>query len=188
MIDFVLGRSLLAVARRAIAGHLGAPGPEPVDHDGLQRPGASFVTLTLAGELRGCIGSLQAYRALAVDVAENALGAAFRDPRFAPLDRFDFDRIGVEVSLLSSSTPVAAADEEELLARLRPGTDGLILEFGPYRSTFLPQVWESLPEPRQFVAYLKRKAGLPADFWAPDVRISRYEVTKWKESELQALQ
>jgi AmmeMemoRadiSam system protein A len=147
----------------------------------LEHPGASFVTLTKGGDLRGCIGSLEAHRPLAEDVRANAVAAAFRDPRFMPLSREEFGDIRVEVSLLSPTEPLAAGSEAEALAALRPGVDGVVFEYAHHRSTFLPQVWEQLPQPAEFLAHLKRKAGLPQDFWAADVRLSRYTVSKWKE-------
>jgi AmmeMemoRadiSam system protein A len=135
------------------------------------------------GDLRGCIGSLEPRRTLLADVRANAVAAAFRDPRFPPLTAREFVATSVEVSLLSQSERVAVVNEADLLARLRPGVDGIVLEYGPRRATFLPQVWESLPEPRQFLAALKKKAGLAADFWSPDLRVARYSVSKWKESD-----
>jgi AmmeMemoRadiSam system protein A len=147
----------------------------------LQEPGATFVTLTRHGDLRGCIGSLEAHRPLAQDVRENAVAAAFRDPRFRPLTRKEFDAVRVEVSLLSPPESIEAEDEKAALAALRPHVDGVVLAYGHLRSTFLPQVWEQLPDPQEFLAYLKRKAGLPMDFWAAEVRLSRYTVSKWKE-------
>lgn len=177
------GETLLALARGEIAGRLGWPAVTPAPADWLRRPGASFVTLTCAGELRGCVGSLTAHRPLGEDVRENAVAAAFRDPRFAPLTRAEFEHVRVEVSELSPSEPIVAANEAEALARLRPHVDGVVFECGHHRSTFLPQVWEHLPEPAAFLAQLKRKAGLTADFWSDAVRLSRYTVSKWKESE-----
>ncbi len=144
------------------------------------------MTLKRSGELRGCIGSLKPLRALAVDVRENAIAAAFRDPRFPPLAAVEFETTSVEVSLLTADERLDVRDEHDLLVRLRPGVDGLVLEYGRHRATFLPQVWESLPEPRSFLAALKRKAGLPGDFWSPQVNVSRYGVTKWAESEFLA--
>lgn len=144
-------------------------------------PGASFVTLTRQGELRGCIGTLEAHRPLGIDVRENAVAAAFRDPRFTPLTRAEFDDVRVEVSVLSPAEALVVASEEHALETLRPHVDGVVFEYGDHRSTFLPQVWEQLPDPAEFLAYLKRKAGLPADFWAEQVRLSRYTVSKWKE-------
>ena len=147
----------------------------------LDRPGACFVTLSQEGKLRGCIGSLEAWRALREDVRANARAAAFSDPRFPPLAQDELARIRVEVSLLTPPQPLSFAGEEEALRQLRPGVDGVVLEQGSHRSTFLPQVWESLPDPRQFLAQLKIKAGLPPDFRSKDLRLSRYQVQKWKE-------
>ena len=148
----------------------------------LTQNGATFVTLTQNGNLRGCIGSLEAYRPLALDVAENAIAAAFRDPRFPPLGPEELDFTRVEVSLLDVPKPMEFSDEADALARLRPGIDGLILAYGHRRATFLPQVWESLPDRQQFMAHLKMKAGLPADFWDDGITLSRYGVQKWKEA------
>lgn len=175
------GRVLLTLARNAIARHFGLPTAPVATAPWLEQPGATFVTLTEGGELRGCIGSLEAHRPLLQDVQENALAAAFRDPRFPPLSRAEFPAIRIEVSLLSPQQSITFTDEADLLAQLRPGVNGVVFEYGPYRSTFLPQVWEQLPDPRQFMAHLKRKAGLPADFWAPTVKVYRYSVEKWKE-------
>jgi AmmeMemoRadiSam system protein A len=176
-----LGEALLVRARNAIAAEFGVPSrPEP-EHPRLAEPGASFVTLTQAGELRGCIGSLEAWRPLDQDVRANACAAAFRDPRFPPLGRAELDITRVEVSLLTPPEPLRFADEADALRQLRPGVDGLLIEYDGRRGTFLPQVWESLPEPTDFLAHLKEKAGLPRNLWAPDVRLSRYEVRKWKE-------
>jgi len=175
------GDTLLKLARAEIGQHLGHAMPVPPPADWLRQPGASFVTLTKMGDLRGCIGSLEPHRPLGEDVRANALAAAFRDPRFMPLAREEFNDIRVEVSLLSPTESLSVSSEDEALTVLRPGIDGLIFEYAHHRSTFLPQVWEQLPEPLEFLAHLKRKAGLPQDFWAADVRLSRYTVSKWKE-------
>ena len=159
-----LGKALLTSARNAIGERFGLAAQVVSPVRELGEPGATFVTLTQNGQLRGCIGSLEAHRPLATDVAENARAAAFRDPRFAPLGKDEFARTRVEVSLLTPPEPFPVADEADALARLRPGIDGLILSYGRRRATFLPQVWESLPEAHQFIAQLKLKAGLPADF------------------------
>jgi AmmeMemoRadiSam system protein A len=177
-----LGDALLAIARSAIGGSLGLPGGADAIHAGLSRPAATFVTLKMHGELRGCIGTLEPFRPLGLDVRENALAAAFRDPRFLPLTTGEFEATTVEVSLLSESRALDIAGEDDLLARLRPGHDGLVLRYGHHRATFLPQVWDALADPRDFVAALKRKAGLPADFWSPQMVVSRYGVTKWAEA------
>jgi AmmeMemoRadiSam system protein B/AmmeMemoRadiSam system protein A len=175
------GTTLLRLARAEIASKLGHAMAYPAQADWLAEPGASFVTLTRQGELRGCIGTLEAHRPLGLDVRENAIAAAFRDPRFMPLSREEFDDIRVEVSLLSPAEPMTMTSEQDALAQLRPGIDGVVFEVGHTRSTFLPQVWEQLPEPSAFLAQLKRKAGLAADFWSDSVRLSRYGVSKWKE-------
>ena len=177
-----LGCALLVIARTAIAESLGLRQAADPEHAALARPAATFVTLKQDGELRGCIGTLAAFRPLRTDVRENAIGAAFRDPRFLPLTAGEFAATSVEVSLLSECAALDAADEDELLAALRPGHDGLVLELGRHRATFLPQVWDALPDPREFVAALKRKAGLPADFWSAGIALSRYTVTKWSET------
>ena len=178
------GRVLLAHARSSIAEALrliALPAPE---RPFLQRPGATFVTLRQFGDLRGCIGSLQARRPLGADVRANAVAAAFNDPRFAPLAAAEFAEIDVEVSLLSAASPLPVANEDDLHAQLRAGVDGLILELGHRSSTFLPQVWDMLPSTRDFVDELKRKAGLPRDFWSAELRFSRYTVEKFTETEL----
>ncbi len=159
MTDADLGRTLLTIARSAIGAELGFGPAADASHAALDRPAATFVTLKLADELRGCIGTLKPQRPLGVDVRENAIAAAFRDPRFPPLAVVEFEAISVEVSLLSADERLEVRDEEDLLARLRPDVDGLVLEYGHHRATFLPQVWESLPDPRGFVMALKRKAG-----------------------------
>ncbi len=182
MSNVELGNALLALARGAIGGKFGLNGDVAAAHEALGQPGATFVTLTQRGTLRGCIGSLEAHRALGRDVQENALAAAFRDPRFSPLAQEEFRITRVEVSLLTAPEPLAFRDEAEFMAQLRPGIDGIVFRYGRHRSTFLPQVWESLPEPSQFMQQLKRKAGLPPDFWHAEVSISRYTVSKWKES------
>ena len=178
-----LGRVLLPIARAAIAQGLGRSLQPAQDAPWLQELGATFVTLMQRGQLRGCIGSLQARRPLLEDVKANALAAALRDPRFAPLTLQELDETQIEVSLLSATQPLAFASEPDALAQLRPGVDGVVLEYGPHRSTFLPQVWEQLPDAVQFMARLKQKAGLPADFWASDIRLQRYTVRKFKELE-----
>lgn len=183
------GRILLPLARGSIAEALGRHYPLP-DHDEpwLDEPGATFVTLTRDGALRGCIGSLEARRPLREDVRANALNAAFRDPRFPPLASREWPDIRVEVSLLAPPELLPVESEQEAWDKLRPHVDGVILEYGPYRSTFLPQVWEQLPEPDRFLAHLKMKAGLPWDFWAPQIRLARYTVQKWKEPEQEIIE
>jgi uncharacterized protein len=182
------GQTLLPIARASIARALGRELAASEAAPWLLDPGACFVTLTQQGELRGCIGSLEAHRTLLADVKANALAAAFRDPRFSPLAGHELDVVDIEVSLLSPMQPLTFAGEAEALAQLRPGVDGVVFEFGARRSTFLPQVWEQLPDAQEFMAHLKRKAGLPASFWAAEVRLQRYTVSKWKESDLTSAQ
>ena len=173
------GRVLVQVAREAIeAPDLSVPTrwPEPW----LTEPGASFVTLKLEGELRGCIGSLEPMRALGEDVHSNARAAAYRDPRFPPVAFEELAALHVEVSVLSRPLPMPAMSETEAVAALRPGIDGIVLEFEGRRATFLPQVWESLADPREFLAHLRMKANLPARFWHPALRLSRYTVEKYQ--------
>jgi AmmeMemoRadiSam system protein A len=187
MRDDALGRALVAMARHAIGAELGVPDIDAVsasvDHPALAEPGATFVTLFMQTGLRGCIGTLEARRPLGVDVRANAAAAAFSDPRFPPLSKSEFPETRVEVSLLSAPEPIAAQSARSLLEALRPGIDGLVLDYAGRRATFLPQVWESLPDPGDFLAELKRKAGLPADFWHSAIKASRYGVTKWREDD-----
>jgi AmmeMemoRadiSam system protein A len=187
MRDDDLGRKLIAVARHAIAGEFLATLSTLASDGVLHRPGATFVTLFCGGELRGCIGSLKATRPVGIDVRENALAAAFRDPRFSPLTAAEFEATAVEISLLSPAQSLRFDTEAELRSKLRAGVDGVTLELGEHRATFLPQVWDSLPEPRTFLAALKEKARLPADFWSAELNVSLYQVTKWKESEFRPL-
>jgi len=175
------GSTLLTVAHNAIAARLGLPTKAVIDLPELQEKGATFVTLTQHGELRGCIGTLEAWRPLVKDVEENALAAAFRDPRFKPLSAEELPMTHVEVSLLTPAEAISFTSEADALAQLRPEIDGVILIAGNRRSTYLPQVWEQLPDPASFMAHLKQKAGLPANYWGPDLRIERYQVQKWKE-------
>lgn len=176
------GLVLLPLARAAIAGRLDAEPPPAPRAAWLTEQGASFVTLTLNGALRGCIGSLIARRPLGEDVEANAVNAAFRDPRFNPLSAAELNSIIIEVSVLSTPTPLPVRSQTDLLKRLRPGVDGVILQAGWHRATFLPQVWEELPEAADFLAHLRRKAGLAPGYWGPDMRIETYTVTAWKET------
>jgi AmmeMemoRadiSam system protein A len=178
------GPTLTSLAHRAIAQRLevGSGSALLPSDDWLQVAAASFVTLTLGGRLRGCIGSLEAYRPLATDVVQNAQAAAFRDPRFPPLTAVEFKRLAIEVSVLSVPEPLVVTTETDLLTRLRPDHDGVIFAVPGRRATFLPQVWQELPDPVDFIAQLKRKAGLAADYWSDDVRLWRYHVTAFAEA------
>ena len=143
----------------------------------LREKRATFVTLDLYGELRGCIGTLEACRPLVQDVAHNAHAAAFCDPRFAPLTTAEFRDLEIKISILSPAEELKFNSEEELLAQLRPHEDGLILCEGGARGTFLPCVWDSLPQPSEFLAHLKLKAGLPPRYWSKTIQVKRYTTT-----------
>lgn len=180
-----LGPLLLELARTAIQSHLDHG--QPVDsHAGpdmpaaLCQPGACFVTLKKNGQLRGCIGSPQAWRPLAEDVCDNAVKAACRDPRFPPVTAAEWPEVTLSVSVLTPPTPMTVAGQDDLLAQLRPGIDGLIIEDGTKRALFLPSVWEQLPDKRQFLTHLKLKAGMTADHWSPTFRAQRFEAVEIK--------
>ncbi|QJR10371.1 hypothetical protein DSM104443_01429 [Usitatibacter rugosus] len=181
MTEPVDGAVLVDIARESIREHLGLARVTERHEPWLLQPAATFVTLREQGDLRGCIGSLDARRPMGLDVAHNARAAAFSDPRFPPVARDEVDALDVEVSLLSAREPVAVTSEADALSKLRPGIDGVYFEYGAASATFLPQVWESLPDPRVFLAELRRKAGLSARFWHPDVKLSRYTVEKFRD-------
>ncbi len=149
----------------------------------LAEPRAVFVTLTLEGALRGCIGSMTPEFSLARAVAESAFSAAFQDPRFPPLGRREQASVTIEISVLSALHEIQPADRESLLAQLRPGLDGLLLEDGRHRSTFLPKVWEQLPDPEQFLQQLLLKAGLPPDHWSENLRFQHYSTLSFSEDD-----
>lgn len=175
------GNVLLPIARAAISRAVNVPCTADETAPWLAVHGACFVTLTQNGELRGCIGTLQPHRPLLADVKSNAVSAAMHDPRFMPLSAHELDFTMVEISLLSPMVEMTVWDEADALAQMRPNMDGIVFEFERYRSTFLPQVWEDLPQPRHFLSMLRRKAGLPEDFWEYGIKLSRYTVTKWRE-------
>ena len=172
---------LLSLARRSIGHGVGreraaeAPAvgtlPQP-----LRAAGASFVTLMSGGELRGCCGVVEAFRPLAADVWHNAWASAFADPRFPPVEASELPLLELEVSVLSALEPLPAATEEQLIGALEPRLHGLVLALGAQRATFLPKVWESLPEPARFVGELRAKAGMPGGPWSPGIRAWRYTV------------
>ena len=170
--------ALLEAARASIRHGLERGSPLRVDPDRfsprLREPGACFVTLRCSGRLRGCVGSLEATRSLVEDVAQNAFASAFRDSRFQPLTQEEEAGLDVHLSILTPPEPLPCRSEAELLSKLQPGIDGLILQDGPNRATFLPSVWESLVEPKKFLAELKRKAGLREDHWSDGIRFQRY--------------
>jgi AmmeMemoRadiSam system protein A len=179
---------LLRLARESIARHLRGEGVVLVDlgalPESLARDGACFVTLTKHGELRGCIGSLEPRRPLASDVCENAVSAAIHDPRFPPVRPEELKDLCVEISVLSSPQPLAYKDGDDLCAKLRPDVDGVVIERSWHRATFLPQVWEKLPDPQQFLEHLCLKAHLSPDAYRrPGLDVYTYQVEKFGEGE-----
>ncbi len=171
---------LLALAKNSIQHGLQTGRPLTINladyPEELTEQRATFVTLQINQQLRGCIGMLEAVRTLAEDIAENAFSAAFKDPRFPPLQVYEFDELEIHLSLLTPAESISFSSQQDLIAQLQPGIDGLILEEGNRRGTFLPSVWESLPEPEQFLRHLKQKAGLPSDYWSERIRAYRYQV------------
>jgi len=172
-------QAVLRTAATSIGAKLGLVDATPPGATGLPgalgEPRASFVTLTIEGELRGCCGTLEPARPLLVDVWSNAQASAFRDPRFPPLTVHEWQRSDLEVSVLTPCERVVVASEQQLALELVPGRDGLVLAWRGMRATFLPKVWEHVAGPRDFLRRLKEKAGLSADFWAADVQVWRYE-------------
>jgi AmmeMemoRadiSam system protein A len=179
--------TLIEVARRSIEQGLATGRPLAVIpsqyHRDLKAVRASFVTLHKQGQLRGCIGHLEAVQPLVVDVAENAFAAAFRDPRFAPLSAAEWPEVDVHLSILTAPEAMSFRDEADLIRQIRPGEDGLILQDGPNRGTFLPSVWESLSDPSEFLVHLKHKAGLAANHWSDRVEVYRYRTESFGEAE-----
>ena len=182
---------LLKVARQSIEAGLDHSGPlelNPADYEhNLTQRGCCFVTLHLNGQLRGCIGSLEAYQPLVKDVGEHAHAAAFRDPRFLPLGADELPDTKISVSILSQPDPIQFQSEEDLLRALNPGVDGLILEeknssgYLLHKATYLPSVWEQLPSPKEFVQSLKQKAGLSPDYWSDQLSFLRYRTQSFSE-------
>lgn len=176
-----LGPILLGIARSSLKRAVGLKAEPPPATKSLQEAGACFVTLRASGRLRGCIGSLRAYRSLAEDVAANAEAAALRDPRFPPVSADELDDIRIEVSMLGPAEQMNVSTERELLDTLKPGIDGLILEHGSHRATFLPAVWQEVPDPEDFVRRLKVKAGLEPDYWSDEMIVRRYSTQSFRE-------
>lgn len=180
------GAELLRLARSSIEHGLNHGEPLPVHFDELpcvlMEPHATFTTLKLKGELRGCSGTLEARHPLATDVTLSAFQAAFRDPRFSPVAETELDVINLEVSVLSPLESFPVTDEADLLDQLTSGTDGLVIIAGGRRATFLPKVWDMLPDPHQFLAALKAKCGLPDNYWSEQLEFLRYHTTSYAES------
>jgi AmmeMemoRadiSam system protein B/AmmeMemoRadiSam system protein A len=175
------GRTLIELARGSIREALTGAAAVAPRAPWLGEKRATFVTLRRGDALRGCIGTIEARRPLGEDVAANARAAALFDPRFAPLAPDELARTTIEVALLSRPQPLAFRSRDDLVAQLSPGEDGIVLESGKARATFLPQVWNELGDPCEFLAQLARKAGLPADFAYERCSVLRYRVRKWSE-------
>jgi AmmeMemoRadiSam system protein A len=183
------GTELLRLARGSIEHGLAHREPLPLNCEELPRvltePAATFTTLHFEGKLRGCCGTLEAVRPLAEDVVYSAFRAAFRDVRFEPVGQHEVDAIGLEVAVLSPLESIPCSDEADLLSRLTPGADGLVIVADGRRATFLPKVWETLPDPRQFLAALKAKCGLAEDYWSERLEFQRYRTASYAESQNQ---
>ena len=178
---------LLQIAKESIAHGLAASLPLPVDlktlPQELSETRATFITLFMGENLRGCIGTLNAYQPLAQDVSEHAFAAAFRDPRFPPVTEKEKTELKIKISLLNPSEPMIFHSEEDLLNQLRPGIDGVVLAWGQHRGTFLPSVWDDVPDKKEFLAHLKIKARLAPDFWSDQIKAWRYTTETWGEDE-----
>jgi len=179
-------RTLLRLARdamtRGVKGgkleSLGAASLSPR----LREQGASLITLTVRGQLRGCIGALEAYQSLAEDVREHAIAAALEDPRFPPVGEDELDGISIEVSRLTRPVPLEYADADDLISKLRPHVDGVVLRDGYHRATFLPQVWDKIPDPAEFLNNLCYKMGARDDLWrSKHLEVLTYQVEEFHE-------
>ena len=178
---------LLGIARHAIEKSVNQLPIDELDiykfPQRLQEQGASFVTLTLDDQLRGCIGSLEAYQPLALDVQEHAVAAALEDYRFPPVMPGEVEMLEIEISCLTPSQPLDYSSSQELISKLRPGIDGVVLRSGMRRSTFLPQVWEKLPTPQEFLTQLCYKMGASGDLWQREkLQVLTYQVEEFRES------
>ena len=178
-------RQLLKIARQSIETGLEngqALRLKGTDFDGLLAATlGAFVTLTQGDSLRGCMGALQSADPLAQTTAACAFNAAFKDPRFTQLDAGEAKDIRIEISILSEMETLSVSDRDNLLRQLQPGIDGLLMEDGQYRSTFLPKVWEKIDSPTDFLRHLMTKAGLPGDYWSQTIQFSRYHTVSFAE-------
>lgn len=179
----IRGQTLLGIARGSIAESFGGPRVlRPMGEPWLDEARAVFVTLTKYGELRGCVGQIEARLPLYEAVRDAAHSAAFRDTRFAPVTRLELADLRIEISVLSPLERLDVHTEEEVLARLRPGVDGVVLTWGAHRGVYIPDVWKQLPTPSEFLCSLKRKAGLRSDAWMWGMQVDRFTTEVWEES------
>jgi len=185
MISISQQSQLLSIAKESVdtgvkLGHASSPVISNLEPP-LSIKAASFVTLKINKQLRGCIGSLIATRALAIDVAENAYAAAFRDTRFTPVTAAELTSLSYHISVLSTLQTVHVDSEQALLEILQPKIDGLVISDGEKRATFLPAVWNTLPDKKQFLSQLKSKAGLDKNYWSKTIKIERYSVQEFSD-------
>ncbi len=183
--DQTFGQALLTLARTTVAERFGAEPPTEPPLPELRELAATFVSIHYRAEgehLHGCIGTIEPRQPLAVDVRYNAIQAAFHDPRTRPLRSHELAGVRFSISVLGPLTPLSFVDEADVHSQLQKRIDGLLFRYRSYRSVFLPVVWDMLPNPRDFLGQLKRKAGLPLDFWAPDIRLERFEVREFHEA------
>ncbi len=182
--------TLLDVADASLDSGLRTGQPLTVDSDEysarLQEQRATFVTLRVAGELRGCMGSLTASMSLVENVSRNAFLAGFRDPRFSGLTGSEFTILDICISILSQPEPFEFDSEADLISKMQRGIDGLILEEENHKGTLLPTVWSHVDGPADFLRHLKRKAGLPADYWSSTIQVKRYTAESFRRDKLQA--
>ncbi len=182
----VQGEYLLSEARKTIQTHFSGKTAGPRETKDLpaifNEKRGTFVTLTIRGNLRGCIGHIIPQESLIEGIRENAINAAFRDPRFSPLTGDEWQNVHIEISILTEPKPLTYTNGNDLLSKLRPGIDGVILKKGFHQSTFLPQVWEQLPDKKAFLNHLCLKAGLDGDAWKKgDLEVSTYQVQAFEE-------
>ena len=181
------GQALVRLARQTVAEKLGKPSikadPEALEDTAFQDQRGTFVTLTIDKQLRGCIGNLDPSESILAGIKRNAINAAFHDPRFPPLKADELDRVDIEVSILTKPYPLEYRDSKDLLAKLRVNVDGVIIRKGSASATFLPQVWEQLPRPEEFLSHLCMKAGLSADTWRKShLEVLIYQVQYFEEA------
>lgn len=176
-------QQLRTIAKNSIAHGLTKSKPLAIElanyDDDLQTKRATFVTLHKHHQLRGCIGSLEALRPLAEDVAYHAFAAAFSDHRFPPVTANEVDQLDIHISILATPEEITFISEDDLVSQLRPGIDGLIMREGHQRGTFLPSVWDSITDGHEFLNHLKQKSGLAEDYWSDTIKIQRYTVEEF---------